>query len=377
VGRARLLTIAFFCLASSTFGVVHGAAAESLKLSVRLGYQDAVRATEWMPVDVQVEDGGAAVDGVLEVQIQDSSKGYLQRQNFTSQPNPFGPTYTTVYDLPVKAAAGSNAEVRTYLLTDVQNPTVSVRLVRSGRTVSGPVTAVGQTTRLLFGVLSDRPGAFDAFATLHLPGNLTPRVVPLTVNDLPDSAILLRAFDLLAIDDFATSALSKNQEAALADYVSAGGNLLLGTGGSSPSWQGLPASLLPMEAQGTTTLPRAASLPGVARLTVATGPLQGGSVWLAEGNQPLVVEWPVGHGLVTFATFSFTAPPIADWQGTSALLRQVAIRSILRGRSDFRARSPSAVGSSCPTSAPHPPSPSRRCRCWVCWSSPMHCSLGP
>jgi len=331
VRRARLLAIALLCLCSLTLGIMEVAAADSRTLSVRLGYQSAVRATEWMPVDIQVDAGGAPVDAVLEVQVQDSSKGYLERQNFTSQPNPFGPTYTTVYQLPVKVAAGSSAQVHTYLLTDVQNPTVSVRLVRSGRTVSGPVTAVGQTTRLLVGVLSDRPAAFDALATLHLPSNLTPRVVPLTVSDLPDSAVLLRAFDLLVIDDFPTSSLTMGKRAALADYVNAGGSLLLGIGSSSLTWRGLPASLLPMQIQGTMTLPRAASLPGVTGLPVATGTLRGGNVWLAEGTQPLVVERLLGNGIVTLATFSFTAPPIANWNGTSALLRQIAIRSALRG----------------------------------------------
>lgn len=331
VRRAPLLAIAILCFLSSTLGIMDVAAVDSPTLSVQLGYQSAVRATEWMPVDVQVEAGGAPVDGVLEVQIQDSSKGYLARQNFTSQPNPFGPTYTTVYDLPVKVAARSSAQVRTYLVTDVQNPTVSVRLVQSGRTVSGPVTALGHTTKLLIGVLSDRPAPFDSFARLHLPNNLTPKVVPLTASDLPDSAVLLRAFDLLAIDGFPTSTLTKDQRAALADYVNAGGRLLLGTGGSSLTWQGLPASLLPMEIQGTTMLSRAASLPGVTGLTVATGTLLGGNVWLTEGTQPLVVEWSVGNGIVTLATLSFTAPPIANWNGTSALLRQIAIRSVLGG----------------------------------------------
>jgi hypothetical protein len=344
VRRARLLAIALLCLLSPTLGIMDVAAVDSPTLSVRLGYQSAVRATEWMPVDVQVDAGGAPVDGALEVQIQDSSKGYLERQNFTSQPNPFGPTYTTVYQLPVKVAAGSSIHVRTYLLTDVQNPTVSVRLVRSGRTVSGPVTAVGQTTGLLVGVLSDRPAAFDVFSTLHLPNSLTPRVVPLTVSELPNSAVLLRAFDLLAIDDFPTSTLTMDQQAALVDYVNAGGSLLLGIGGSSLTWRGLPASLLPMQIQGTTTLPRAASLPGVTGLTVATGTLRGGSVWLAEGTQPLVVERSRGNGIVTLATLSFTAPPIANWNGRSALLRQIAIRSVLRGAQSSTAPASLAPG---------------------------------
>ncbi|MDQ6879761.1 MAG: hypothetical protein M3082_19080 [Candidatus Dormibacteraeota bacterium] len=342
--RARLLAVALLCLLSPTLAIMDVAAVDSPTLSVQLGYQGAVRATEWMPVDVQIDAGSAAVDGALEIQIQDSSKGYLDRQNFTSQPNPFGPTYTTVYDLPVKVAARSSAQVRTYLVTDVQNPTVSVRLVQSGRTVSGPVTAVGHTTKLLIGVLADRPAAFDAFATLHLPNNLTPRVVQLTASDLPDSAVRLRAFDLLAIDGFPTSTLTKDQQAALADYVNAGGSLVLGTGGSRLTWQGLPASLLPMEIQGTTILQRLATLPGVTALTVATGTLRGGTVWLAEGAQPLVVEWSVGYGIVTLATLSFTAPPIAHWNGTSALLRQIAIRSVLRGAQSSTAPASLAPG---------------------------------
>jgi len=332
VRRARLKALLVFTLVIPALGIIRVEALSSPTLSVRLGYQGVVRAAEWMPVDIQVATSGAPVDGILELAVQDSSEGYVERQHFTSQPNPFGPTYTTAYDLPVQLAPGSSAHLRTFLLTDVQNPTISVRLIESGRTVAGPTTAGAQTSRLLVGVLARRPAAFDALATLHLPGNLTPRVVALRAADLPESAVLLRAFDLIVIDDFPARSLTKDQQTALADYVSTGGSLVLGTGAASPAtWQELPSSLLPMEIHGMATLSRVAALPGVSELNIVTGtPQRGGRVWVEESTRPLLVEWPVGGGVVTFAAFSFTAPPIADWKGTRALLRQIVIRSALR-----------------------------------------------
>ena len=346
MGRGLLLGVALSCLTSTSLAVVDTSPADRPTLAVQLGYQGVVRAAEWMPVDIQVQAAGQAVDATLEVQVQDSSEGYLERQNFTSSPSPFGPTYTTVYALRAKVGPGSSEQLRTYVLTDVQNPTVSVRLVSAGQIVSGPTTATAHTTRLLVGVLSNQPSAFNALETLQLPGNLTPRVVPLSVDSLPPTAVLLRAFDLIVIDNFAASALTPDQRTALVDYVNAGGSLMLGTGDSSASTVGFPTSIVPMEIEGTTTLPRVAALPGVTGLRVATGSLRGGNTWLAEGNHPLLVEWPVGSGLITVATFSFATGPMASWSGRSSLMRQVAIRSVLRGAESNLAPTSVAPGQS-------------------------------
>jgi hypothetical protein len=329
--RLRSKALVAISLLTAALGTVRVQAAAVPTISVELGYRGIVRAGEWMPVDTRVGPSGYAGDATLEIQVEDSSDGYLQRQNFTSRPNPFGPTYRTAWDIPIRLSSGSSTQVRSYTLTDMPNPAVSVRLVQSGHLVAGPVVAKGHATRLLVGVLADRPSPFDTLSTLSLPNGLVAQIASLSSADVPDSPVLLRAFDLLVVDDFSTSSLSKGQQAALADYVDAGGSLVVGTGAlSGQTLAGLPAALIPMEIQGTKTLGHAEALSGLTGLTVVTGTLQKGTAWLHEGAQPLVAELQVGAGRVQFATFSFTSTPIADWQGASALLRQIVIRSALQ-----------------------------------------------
>src|SRR5207253_2074205 len=154
---------------------------------------------------------------------------------------------------------------------------------------------------------------------------LQPLVVHLAPAEISDSAPVLRAFDLIAIDDFATDSLTEGQRTALADYVVQGGALLLGTGGSwHKTLAGLPSAMVPMKVTGSKVLGSAGALSGVGRLEVATGTLTpGSSAWLAESDQPLLVEAPVGAGLVEMATFDWNQDSISSWNGISALLRKV------------------------------------------------------
>lgn len=314
-------------------------------LSIQVGYHGVVRAGEWIPVQVLVTANSFAGDATVRIEVNDSSQGYLQRQNFTSQPNPFGPTYTTAYDVPIHMIAGQSSHVVTYVLSDLSNPTVSATLLQSGHTIAGPAKASGHTTRLLVGVLSDRLGPFSAIESLELPNNLAPRVVALSTADLPHSAVLLRAFDLIAIDDYATGGLSTAQRIALADYVGTGGALLLGTGASySKTLAGLPKALVPLEVEGTTTRPSLSALPGITGLPIATGMVRAGTAWLKEGDQPLLVQSQVGAGVATLATFSFTAEPIANWPGLAPLLRQIVVRTALRGAQSVAAPAALAPG---------------------------------
>src|SRR5260370_7406319 len=87
------------------------------------------------------------------------------------------------------------------------------------------------------------------------PGGLRDHVVHLSLEDVGDSAILLRAFDLLVIDDFATDTLTAAQRGAITDYVQNGGALLLGTGASwRKTLAGVSPAILPMRIAATTTL---------------------------------------------------------------------------------------------------------------------------
>ncbi|HEY8885263.1 MAG TPA: hypothetical protein VIO35_08130, partial [Chloroflexota bacterium] len=259
------------------------AATNPISISVKVGYSGFVKAQQWMPVTINLSNQGQDVSGTLEVTA--ATGGGQNGQPFES----------VIYQTPVSLPAGATKNLRTYLVEDQVPSTVSVRLVANGRVLASADSPASQPATQLIGVLSDQNTALDGFSAIH-PGSIAANVVHLTLEDVGDSAILLRAFDLLVIDDFATDTLTAAQRSAITDYVQNGGDLLLGTGASwRKTLAGVSSDILPMQIGGTTTLSPASALDLLARVEVATGSLNGGAhAWLSGGNQPLLAERFVG-----------------------------------------------------------------------------------
>jgi hypothetical protein len=287
------------------------AATSPLTLTIHVGYQDVVKPGEWMPVTVDARNTGAEIDGTLEIQ-----------EALNAQPGVGG---FAIYQQPISLASGASKRIRAYILVDTTGATITARVVRNGRVVVSQDSGAGSTTSTMIGVLSDQATALDGFAAVH-PGSIAARVVHLRADEIAESPIPLRAFDILAIDDFATDSLTAGQRTAIADFVRAGGDLLLGTGAAwRKTLAGLSPAILPMNVSGTTTVSTA--LLGGSRVELASGTTTPGNVWLAAANQPLLLERTVGAGTVTMATFDWNQEPVAGWSGTGALLRQLIARA--------------------------------------------------
>ena len=315
MGRFRLPARMALAAILASFGLplaAMGAQAKGdLTLTVHTGYQDVVKPGEWLPVSIDAHNTGAGIDGTLEVQ-----------ESLSAQP---GVTGTTIYQQPISLAAGATKRVRVYIVEDTTAAIVAARIVQNGRVVVSQDSASNGTTTTLVGVLSDQASSLDEFAAIH-PGGVSARVVHLQPDDISDSPIPLRAFDILAIDDFATDRLTSAQRAAIAGFVANGGDLLLGTGAAwHKTLAGLPAAILPLQVSGT-ALVGVPSVGGSAEL--ATGTVTSGHAWLGSDAQPLLLDRTVGAGAVTLATFDWNQDPVASWSGTKDLQRQILARAI-------------------------------------------------
>src|SRR5712691_9672778 len=314
--RCRLparIALAAMLAATGLAGAAVGAvAADGVTLNVHVGYQDVVKAGEWMPVTIDARNTGAGVDGTLEVQ-----------EALNGQP---GVTGLPLYHESISLATGSSKRIRAYVTVDANGVTITARIVQNGRVIVSKDAASASTTSTLIGVLSDQPTSLDGFAAVH-PASVAARVVHVRADDIAESAIPLRAFDILAIDDFATDSLTAGQKTAISDFVRAGGDLLLGTGAAwRKTLAGLSPAILPMAVSGTTSVTTA--LLGGGPLEVATGTQTSAPAWLAAGAQPLLLERRVGAGIVTLATFDWNQEPVAGWSGTGPLLRQLIARAV-------------------------------------------------
>src|SRR6266571_985447 len=314
--RCRLparIALAAMLAATGLAGAAVGAvAADGVTLNVHVGYQDVVKAGEWMPVTIDARNTGAGVDGTLEVQ-----------EALNGQP---GVTGLPLYHESISLATGSSKRIRAYVTVDANGVTITARIVQNGRAIVSKDAASASTTSTLIGVLSDQPTSLDGFAAVH-PASVAARVVHVRADDIAESAIPLRAFDILAIDDFATDSLTAGQKTAISDFVRAGGDLLLGTGAAwRKTLAGLSPAILPMAVSGTTSVTTA--LLGGGPVEVATGTPTSAPAWLAAGAQPLLLERRVGAGIVTLATFDWNQEPVAGWSGTGPLLRQLIASAV-------------------------------------------------
>ena len=202
-----LMVAAVLSLAASGPAV---AATAPVSIVAQVGYSGFVKAQQWMPVTIDVTNHGPDIDGTLEVSAAVAFNG--------------PPTGSAVYQTHLSLATGATKHLKTYLIEDQAPSPVSVRIVQNGRVVASADAQSATAATALIGVLSDQPTALDNFAAVH-PAGLSANVVHLSLDTLGDSAIQLRAFDLLAIDDFATDTLTSAQRGALTDFVQNGGAL--------------------------------------------------------------------------------------------------------------------------------------------------------
>src|SRR6266566_8568078 len=319
-GRRFAVRASIACFAAAiglgTTAAASEAAAKPIQITVQVGYHNTVKLGQWMPVVVDVTNTGPAVDGTLEVQASNTMPG-----------NGGPPIGAAVYHMPLSLATGATKHVRTYVTEDFPG-SIDVRVVESGRLLASQTASVSNTySGLMAAVISDQAGSLDGLGIIR--SGLQPLVVHLAPAEISDSAPVLRASDLIAIDDFATDSLTEGQRSALADYVMQGGALLLGTGGSwHKTLAGLPSAIVPMQATGSVVLASARALGDATGVELATGALSPrGTAWLAEAGHPLLIEQPTGAGLVSMATFDWAQGSVSTSSAATALLRQVVIRS--------------------------------------------------
>jgi hypothetical protein len=321
------------------------AAPPSIDLQIEAGYRGTARLRQWMPVRITVHNPGGDFRGTLSIlcgTLPTSSNSYAARRAVTTfGPGPAddrGPAVPAVHRVPVVLKAGSTTRVTTHVLVGADVTHVDLFDSQDQLVAGTDVRLRLVVNEGLVAVVSQNDQALDLFGSLHLPGAAGQvQVVHFRPADLPNSGILLRAFDTVALDDAVTVAFTPSQKNALVDFVDMGGSLFIAGGAS---WRnttaGLPAELLPVTIDGTRSL---ADLPhtrialGASRLTapvdVAVAKRRAGVTVLGEDAAPILIEAPFGQGYVLFSAVEFTLEPMASWNGTRTLLRQALIRLIV------------------------------------------------
>ncbi len=290
----------------------------SVKLSVEAGLDGYYRIGKWLPLRVQLENTGAAIDGRVEVVLKRPDGGEV------------------TYRYPVSLPTQSRKEITLYLSPHQYTSRLQIALLeQSGRVIAQqeqPLKVLNANDRL-YGILADQPSAFSVLTELDPPDGVA-LTAQLTIRGLPDRSVALDELDTLIVSNVDTGALTDAQRSALSAWVANGGRLIVAGG---TGWQKTSAGLgdlLPMQLANTTTLNDASALKSFAGTTADPGNLIIATGALKADAQPIVIE--VGtpliarrsHGFGEVYFLGFDPAVLAQWDGLSATFRQLVTTEI-------------------------------------------------
>ncbi len=222
--------------------------------------------------------------------------------------SPYG-GMTTDYVVPVELPKETPVELTVSLPgTQLSKDNNKIRFFEGASAKGKEVAIIGKafldsngTADYTFGVLASDPDTLNFMPSLNVRGYQI-SVMPLTPEQLPDEASLLDYFDVLAINDVATSDWSEQQVAAITGWISKGGTLILSGGAGYSKTAKAFAAIAPVEPDGgTVSQPISPEMvnAGEAKsasagdMTLSTGKLAAGATKLLGGERRLrpSVSW--------------------------------------------------------------------------------------
>lgn len=310
-----------------------------IQMAVSAGFGGIGRANGWLPVAVDVLNGGS--DAQVEIRVLAGIRG----ASAPSQPvRGFGygflfpGTTPTSFVLPASLPSGSHKHFELDVSLPSSNPSLTTQVVQ---TSDQTVLAQQDTTvtplppgEIACGVVGTNAAAYSFLGSMDFPAPVRRvRTIPLEIGDIPSDARLMDGLDCLILDDVDSAQLSQEQMDALKIWMNSGG-MLVGVGGAS--WQTtlrpLEPGLLPVDVAGTTRLSTLSSLAALANAPLpSAGPWlvsqarvhtdEGAQVALSEGGTPLIVAEREGDGVSLYLAFQPSARDFATWDGNQALWR--------------------------------------------------------
>ena len=281
-----------------------------LTMTVQAAFNGNFKFGEWLPIFVTVENTGPDLQAEIQVVI-DNSRGQLN--------------YVVPADLP----SGARKRFTLYTLPNSFSRVLDVALMQGETELAGQGIQIERVfnDRYVVGVLAADSTGLELYSLVDLPGRRQrPKVISLTLDDIPDRGDGLRLLNTLILNDVDTTGLIPNQQAALTSWVSDGGRLIIGGGaGAVRTLSGLPVELLPVSLNGQQEIGQLPaleaytdspiSIPGPFLLATAD-PLSEALTLLAQETTPLVVEQPLGSGAINFVALDLSQAPFNAWAGT-------------------------------------------------------------
>jgi hypothetical protein len=312
--KAHLLTVLLVVLGLVPWSVSAQEVTSLVSLDVRAGFDGRFRENMWMPLQVRLENNGDPIEGRLVVRPERS--------------NALTNTFSAFVSLPT----GSRQTVPLYISMNTFGTSVTVELFDSAdmlvTDVEVPVASLTPRDRL-YAVISNATSSSLNFTHARSVDYVASQANWLPA-DVPDRAAALQPIDAMIFSDVDSGLLSLVQRAAVADWVTRGGHLIV-TGGIG--WEATASGLfdlLPLEPtdsvqisdiDGLAAFAGVSDVPSGGDYRSVSGVLREGAEVLAADSQdaPLLIRWRVGEGTVDYLTLDPAFEPLRGWGGLRSL----------------------------------------------------------
>jgi hypothetical protein len=319
--------------------LVGGAQAQSpLKIATMAGFNGHAKPGRWLPVRVTIDNQGTSTEGMLTLRFAADNR-------------------TTQSYAQVSLPNTSRKQIFLYALTDESQGEVRLN-VRGVQPTPVNIHFDGENDHIVLVISSEGEGGLSYIGDLRGVGRPllewssgssrtgqanASHVVYAKPGELPDRWVGYDSLDAIVLQNFTSRDFTAEQVKAVQEWVAGGGTLVV-TGGTNYQrlTEGFVADLLPVKVAGTKVLPSAprlqarygGGLSGGAPLVVAVAASIGrtpaapevkGRVIVEENGIPLIAVREFGAGRVVYLAFDPVRPPIAGWQGSSELWRDILL----------------------------------------------------
>lgn len=296
------------------------AAAAEPKLTVEseIGYGGNIKLNAWGPLSVKLLSD-RDISGELIVQTENpftgTSSSYVERVDLTA-----GTAKTVQFTVLGNTFSKGNNSIRFYEGTAEKGKYIPFSTGRAYIQHSA-------SSSLMLGVLAADPDTMNFLGMGSGSGKST-NVIPLTKEQLPESATALSTLDVIVMNNYSTDTLSESQVEAIRSWVKQGGTLVLAGGqGYDKTAKGFE-DMAPVEYKGGTDVQELDSFEQAAGEPLAlsgTFPVssavlkQGAANIISSNGLPLIAGQAAGKGDVFYAAYDISMDPVYHWKGHADL----------------------------------------------------------
>ena len=296
---------------------VDASAAPSLKVTITLGFDGKAKYGEGLPINITVENTGDAFSGDIVLDMYES----YNLGNGQAIPFEIGANETKT----IQIASSGLSDDYLYSSSNLQ----LVHFYEGGWEKGKSIEYKGSKnlkanfmdpSTTFYLTLTNSADRLTALNSLKQSNNQVIHIGQLSDFTFPTEDIAWQMADYIFIDEYVLADLADSQQKALADYVSSGGYLIVGSSDNTSAELGLLAEHLPLNLQSTTKSLSPEKVSSITNDKLLSNNLTVYDAALKEGAQPLitlddvllVAKKAMGKGAIIQTSFSLGDAPLAQ-----------------------------------------------------------------